>query len=412
MSNSATFDAVVIGGGAAGFFAAITAAEQSDASVLILEKSSQLLHKVKISGGGRCNVTHDCAEPRELSVNYPRGAKALIGSFHRFGPAETVEWFTGRGVMLKTEADGRMFPTTDDSQTIVDALLDAAAAVGVQVHTSEAVTSIVKTDTNSGDVFELQTTAGRTYAASSVVIATGGTRVAAGAALAASLGHRLEPATPSLFTFKIKDPRLAGLSGLSVDPADVAIAQSRLRSSGPVLITHTGLSGPGILKISAWGARELAQRGYRFDISLNWLPDADPAAVIDEKRRSDAKRRLSSRSPFESIPKRLWQRLVEAAGIAEETTWSQLAKANATRLLDELTDATFTVVGKSTNKDEFVTCGGVALDEIDFRTMQSKLVDGLYFAGEVIDVDGVTGGFNFQNAWTTGFHAGSHIAAR
>ncbi|MFN3258487.1 MAG: aminoacetone oxidase family FAD-binding enzyme [Ilumatobacter sp.] len=412
MSNSATFDAVVIGGGAAGFFAAITAAEQSDASVLILEKSSQLLHKVKISGGGRCNVTHDCAEPRELSVNYPRGAKALIGSFHRFGPAETVEWFTGRGVMLKTEADGRMFPTTDDSQTIVDALLDAAAAVGVQVHTSEAVTSIVKTDTNSGDVFELQTTAGRTYAASSVVIATGGTRVAAGAALAASLGHRLEPATPSLFTFKIKDPRLAGLSGLSVDPADVAIAQSRLRSSGPVLITHTGLSGPGILKISAWGARELAQRGYRFDISLNWLPDADPAAVIDEKRRSDAKRRLSSRSPFESIPKRLWQRLVEAAGIAEETTWSQLTKANATQLLDELTDATFTVVGKSTNKDEFVTCGGVALDEIDFRTMQSKLVDGLYFAGEVIDVDGVTGGFNFQNAWTTGFHAGSHIAAR
>lgn len=412
MSNSAVFDAVVIGGGAAGFFAAITAAEQSDSSVLILEKSSQLLHKVKISGGGRCNVTHDCAEPRELSVNYPRGAKALIGSFHRFGPAETVEWFTGRGVMLKTEADGRMFPTTDDSQTIVDALLDAAAAVGVQVHTSEAVTSIVKTDTNSGDVFELQTTAGRTYAASSVVIATGGTRVAAGAALAASLGHRLEPATPSLFTFKIKDPRLAGLSGLSVDPADVAIAQSRLRSSGPVLITHTGLSGPGILKISAWGARELAQRGYRFDISLNWLPDADPAAVIDEKRRSDAKRRLSSRSPFESIPKRLWQRLVEAAGIAEETTWSQLTKANATRLLDELTDATFAVVGKSTNKDEFVTCGGVALDEIDFRTMQSKLVDGLYFAGEVIDVDGVTGGFNFQNAWTTGFHAGSHIAAR
>ena len=402
------FDLIVVGGGAAGFFSAITCAENSGKSVLILEKTSQLLQKVKISGGGRCNVTHHCFEPRELSRNYPRGEKSLIGPFHRFGDADTVDWFTSRGVTLKTEADGRMFPATDSSQTIIDTLLGAAAAAGVNIHTSEGVTSIVKSEDN----FELATDTGNSYTAASVLIATGGTRLTAGAKLAASLGHQLQPPTPSLFTFKIKDPRLDELLGLSVSPAEVSIQQSKLRSSGPVLITHWGLSGPGILKISAWGARELAERDYRFNISVNWLPDTDPAAVVAEKRRSEAKRQLSSRSPFVSIPKRLWLRLLTAADVPETTTWSQLSKTQTNQLLSQLTTSTFAVNGKSTNKDEFVTCGGISLNEINFQTMQSKLVHGLYFAGEVIDVDGVTGGYNFQNAWTNGFHAGSAIAAQ
>jgi len=401
-------DLIVVGGGAAGFFSAITCAENFAKSVLILEKTPQLLQKVKISGGGRCNVTHHCFEPRALSRNYPRGEKALIGPFHRFGAADTVDWFASRGVTLKTEADGRMFPDTDSSQTIIDALLGAADAAGVNIHASEGVISVVKNE----DIFELVTDAGNSYTAASVLIATGGTRITAGAKLAASLGHELQPPTPSLFTFKIKDPRIEGLLGLSVSPAEVSIQQSKLTSRGPVLITHWGLSGPGILKISAQGARELAERDYRFDISVNWLPDADPAAVVAEKRVSEGKRQLSGRSPFVSIPKRLWLRLLAAAEISGATTWSQLSKAQAIQLLSELTTSTFAVTGKSTNKDEFVTCGGVALNEINFQTMESKLVQGLYFAGEVIDVDGVTGGFNFQNAWTNGFHAGSDIAAQ
>ncbi len=401
-------DLVVIGGGAAGFFAAITCAEHSDKSVLILERTTNLLQKVKISGGGRCNLTHDCVDPRELSRHYPRGDKSLIGPFNRFGAADTVDWFTSRGVTLKTEADGRMFPDTDSSQTIIDTLVDAAKAAGVQVHTSAGVTSIAK----DGDHFTLETDSGASYTAVSVLIATGGTRLAAGAQLASSLGHTLLPATPSLFTFKITDPRLADLAGLAVTSADVSIQQSKLKSSGPVLITHWGLSGPGILKISAWGARELADLGYRFDITVNWLPGVDPGVVIADKRDIEAKRQLSSRSPFAEIPKRFWLRLLAAADIPDDMTWAQLSKKQTNRLIAQLSASTFAVNGKSTNKDEFVTCGGVSLDEIDFKTMESKLVPGLYFAGEVIDVDGVTGGFNFQNAWTSGFHAGSAIALR
>ncbi len=401
-------DLIVIGGGAAGFFSAITCAEKSAKSVLILEKTDRLLHKVKISGGGRCNVTHDCVEPRQLSTHYPRGEKSLIGPFNRFGTADTVEWFTSRGVRLKTEADGRMFPDTDDSQTIVDALLDAAHVAGVDIHTSVGVTSIEETDGN----FHLETDKGTTYTAANVLIATGGTRLAAGARLATGMGHELLPATPSLFTFNIEDHRLVDLAGLSVNSADVKIHGSKLTSAGPVLITHWGLSGPGILKISAWGARELAEREYRFDISVNWLPGHDPIATFASLRASDPKRQLFSRSPFESIPKRLWLRLLEAAEVPEAATWTELGKKSANRLSAQLTNATFSVSGKSMNKAEFVTCGGVARDEINFQTMESKLVDGLFFAGEVIDIDGVTGGFNFQNAWTNGFHAGAAIAAR
>ena len=402
------FDLVVVGGGAAGFFAAITCAENSSKSVLILEKTSQVLHKVKISGGGRCNVTHECFDPRELTQSYPRGEKSLIGPFHRFGVRDTIDWFASRGVTLTTESDGRMFPDTDSSQTIVDTLLDAATSAGVEIHTSSGVASIERDDAG----FELVTDAGDRIGATSVLIATGGTRLAAGARLAAGLGHTLEPPTPSLFTFRIRDPRLDGLLGVSVDPAEVRVVDSRLESSGPVLVTHWGLSGPGILRISAWGARELAARDHRFEIDVNWLPGVDPTEVFAARRRDEARRRLSSRSAFETIPKRLWLRLLDAAGISPDTTWAQLPRAEANRLTSELTASRFRVGGKSTNKDEFVTCGGVSLDEIDFRTMESKLVPGLFFAGEVVDVDGITGGFNFQNAWTGGHHAGSTVASR
>ena len=272
---------------------------------------------------------------------------------------------------------------------------------------SEGVSSISKVDGR----FEVESDAQVSYSATSVIIATGGTRVEAGARLASSFGHAVQPATPSLFTFKIADPRLEGLAGLSVADADVRIQRSKLESSGPVLITHWGLSGPGILKISSWGARELADRDYSFDVSVNWIPGTDPAEVFAEKRHSEGKRSISGRSPFAEIPKRLWQRLVTAAGISDSTTWAELSKSHRSLLVDQLTVSTFAVHGKSMNKDEFVTCGGVSLGEIDFTTMESRLVDGLYFAGEVIDVDGITGGFNFQNAWTTGHHAGRAVAA-
>jgi len=402
------FDLIVVGGGAAGFFAAITCAENSDKSVLILEKTSQLLHKVKISGGGRCNVTHQTFEPRELARNYPRGEKSLIGPFHRFGAADTFDWFASRGVMLKTEADGRVFPVTDNSQTVIDTLLSAARSAGVSIRTSLGVVSVATVE----DQFEVETDAGNIYRAPNVLIATGGTRSPAGAKLAGSFGHELAVATPSLFTFKIEDSRLDGLAGLSVDGAEVKVQGSKLKSTGPVLITHWGLSGPGILKISAWGARELAECDYRFDISVNWVPDADAATVVKDTRLRDAKRRLASRSPFSAVPKRLWLRFLAASGIADDTTWSELTKKQTNRLLNQLTASTLSVDGKSTNKAEFVTCGGVSVNEINFQTMESKIVDGLYFAGEVIDVDGITGGFNFQNAWTSGFHAGTAIAAR
>ena len=400
-------DLLVIGGGAAGVFSAITCAEHSNKSVVIVEKTSQLLQKVKISGGGRCNVTHACFEPRPLSGHYPRGEKSLIGPFTRFGAAETVEWFESRGVQLKTEADGRMFPNTDSSQTIVDALLDAARTAGVAIRTEQGVNKI----SSNGDAFEVDVNTGKSTSARNVLIATGGTRSAAGARLAASLGHHLLPATPSLFTFKIDDARIDGLAGLAVPDAEVRIHESKLASQGPVLVTHWGMSGPGILKISAWGARELAERNYTFDISVNWLPGIDAVALISDLRTSRAKQQLATRSPVDTLPKRLWLRMLAHAEVHESTTWSQLGKANARTLATELTNATFTVDGKSTNKAEFVTCGGVSRDEINFKTMESKLVEGLYFAGEVIDVDGITGGFNFQNAWTNGYHAGMAIAA-
>lgn len=403
---------ITIGGGAAGFFGSITAAENGAKNVLMLEKSSKLLGKVKISGGGRCNVTHHCFDPKELSKNYPRGEKSLIGPLHGWGAQDTVDWFQSRGVELKTEADGRMFPITDDSQTIIDCLTKAARDAGVRIETSNGVASIealgdYETD---GARFIVHTDKGESHRTRCILLATGGTRLAAGAKLAEHLGHKLEPAIPSLFTFKISHPLLKDLPGVSVADTAVSVEQSKLQSRGPLLITHWGVSGPGILRLSAWGARELAQRDYKFTLVVNWLPDSDATKTITQLRSDWGKRQLSTRCPFEAISKRLWARMLEVAGIPETQIWSQLSKAHTQALSQLLNNCHLDVDGKSINKDEFVTAGGVELKEINLKTMQSKLCSGLYFSGEVMNIDGITGGFNFQNAWMSGHHAGCAIA--
>lgn len=412
MTASKHWDLIVVGGGAAGFFAAITCAEAGGGKVLILEKTPKLLGKVKISGGGRCNVTHACFEPKPLTEHYPRGHKSLIGPFHRWGAADTVQWFESRGVTLKTEADGRMFPITDSSQTVIDCLTQAARDAGVEIRTSTGVDSITPEEDGG---FTLTTNQNESLSSRSVLLATGGTRLAAGAKLAQSLGHQLVPNVPSLFAFNIEDPRIRELPGVSVAQTEVSVDGMKLKATGPLLITHHGLSGPGILKLSAWGARDLSERDYRFQIKINWLPELSQAeieAALTDKRQTWGKRRVPGHCPFEPIPKRLWNQLCQSAGISAETLWSQLNKDQTRKLVTELSAGSFAVSGKSINKDEFVTCGGVKLHEVNLKTMESKIQPGLYFAGEVLDIDGITGGFNFQNAWTSGHLAGMAVAAR
>lgn len=411
------WDLIVVGGGAAGFFAAITYAEAAPGSrVLILEKTAHVLGKVKISGGGRCNVTHACFEPKNLTKNYPRGSRSLIGPFHRWGAADTVEWFTSRGVELKTEADGRIFPVTNNSQTIIDCLTRSARDAGTTVQTSTSVKSIIAGNTSDAP-YQLTTDEGTNLLTRSVLLATGGTRLAAGAKLAESLGHQLVPNVPSLFAFNIHDPRISDLPGISVPDAQISVPAIKLTATGPLLITHHGLSGPGVLKLSAWGARELHDCGYQFPIAINWLHGLSPNQIettLANTRQNWGKRRVRSRAPFENLPapfpKRLWERLCIAAGVDENCIWSQLNRECSRRLLTELTAGKFEVSGKSINKDEFVTCGGVRLPDINLKTMESKLRPGLYFAGEILDIDGITGGFNFQNAWTSGYLAGTAAA--
>jgi predicted Rossmann fold flavoprotein len=416
MSNLPHWDLVVIGGGAAGFFAAITFAESAPGSrVLILEKTAHTLGKVKISGGGRCNVTHACFDPKALADHYPRGSKALIGPFNRWGATDTVDWFSARGVELKTEADGRMFPTTDSSQTIIDCLQATARQAGVIVKTSTSVTSVSThhaNDTEEPPHFTFTTNHGDSQQSKSILLATGGTRLASGARLSESLGHILIPNVPSLFAFNIDDDRLDGLAGVSVTNASVSTADIKLNAVGPLLITHHGLSGPGILKLSAWGARQLHQLDYQFTVNINWIPDSNVAETFHHIRSQHGKRKVHGRDPFEHLPKRLWKRLCIASRIPDDCIWSQLSKDHSNRLIEELTNGAFKVTGKSINKDEFVTCGGVKLTDINMKTLESKITTGLYFAGEVLDIDGITGGFNFQNAWTTGHLAGSAIAAK
>lgn len=412
MATPETWDLIVVGGGAAGFYGAIRCGEATygQARILILERSSRVLQKVRISGGGRCNVTHDTSELKWLATNYPRGNKALIGPFHRHGPHDVVHWFRERDVSLKTESDGRMFPTTDDSQTVIDCLRKAADDVGVVLHTRKSAELLRRTE----DGFEIICRDDSRYRAKTVLLATGGTRSGPGAALASSVGHSLEPAVPSLFTFEIDDPRIKDLPGVSLENVATHVVDTDLRADGPLVVTHWGLSGPAILKLSAWGARELHDRDYEFSLEVDWLPGVDLESELKVlgQDKTWTRRQVASRTPFEPLPKRLWQSLVEAAGVPSTTNWAECSKAHRAALVEQLSRARFEVTGQSVNKDEFVTCGGVRTDDVDMRTMESRLCDGLFFAGELLDIDGVTGGFNFQSAWTTGYLAAQAIAER
>jgi predicted Rossmann fold flavoprotein len=400
----------VLGGGAAGFFAAITCAEAlgKAGSVTLFEATPHLLAKVRISGGGRCNVTHSCFEPAELVKKYPRGGRELLGAFHRFQPRDTIEWFGSRGVATKTEEDGRMFPTTDDSATIVDCLMSAAARAGVTIRLSTAVRSAIK----QGETFQLILGTGTVEEFDRVIVATGGNKASGGLAIAESFGHSIVVPVPSLFTFHITDPRLVDLAGISVENAVVTAPGTKLKTDGPVLITHAGLSGPGILKLSAWGAREFAEKSYAFPIAINWVPPHTRDTLVKALsvvREQNARKQVTTFSPV-AMPQRLWESFVIAAGIPTTTPWAHVSNPALQTLATQLTAAEFKVDGKSMFKDEFVTCGGVKLSEVDFKTMESRKITGLHFAGEVLDIDGVTGGFNFQNAWTTGFLAGTACA--
>jgi predicted Rossmann fold flavoprotein len=418
-SLSSDYDLVVAGGGAAGFFGALTFAESYPGSrVLILEKSSQVLGKVKISGGGRCNVTHACFDPKALTKFYPRGSKQLIGPFHHWSPTDTMDWFENRGVPLKIEEDGRVFPQSDSSQSIIDCLLGAAEKAGIIIRTH---TALEAAEATADDLFDLRLNADEHICSKRLLLTLGGTRNRFGADLAASFGHRIEGAAPSLFTFKIADPRLSGLPGLSVAEATVQVSSTdpklHLKATGPVLITHWGLSGPGILKVSAWGARELQKLDYRFDILVNWTGQETEAQILQrfEELRIESPRKSIINDPQFSIPSRLWKGLLESAltdssSDQSELRWPHLPREKARRFAQELGACRFKVDGKSMNKDEFVTCGGVHLGDVQFKTMESRTTPGLHFAGEILDIDGVTGGFNFQAAWTTARLAGQAMA--
>jgi hypothetical protein len=400
---------VIVGGGAAGCFAASAcAAADAHTRVTVLERGPELVSKVRISGGGRCNVTHACFDPHALSQFYPRGGRELRGAFHVFQPRDTVAWFESRGVRLKTEPDGRMFPVTDSSQTILDCLVNAARQLGVRLHTNQAVTRISRP---AGGGFELEVKGEGTLRADRVLLATGGCRALAGGQLAVDLGHSLQEPVPSLFTFELGGHWLQRLAGIALE-ADVRVVGAPLRERGPVLLTHRGLSGPAVLRLSAWGARRLKACDYRFPLRVNWLPDRNPEAIAAElaERRATQPARRVMNAPLAPLPARFWEAAVTAAGIGPEIRWADLSRAAQHQLILDLTAAEVIAVGKSLNKEEFVTCGGVSLREVDFTTMQSRVCPGLHLAGEVLDLDGLTGGFNFQAAWTTGWIAGRSMA--
>lgn len=401
------FDVIIIGGGAAGFFAAINIAEMNPRlSVAILEKNKEGLQKVKVSGGGRCNVTHAEFIPSELVQNYPRGEKELLGPFHTFMTGDTIEWFSKRGVELKIEDDGRMFPITGSSQTIIDCFLNEAKRLNVEVLYSQNVTSLLPYENH----FEIETK-DNTFTCEKLLIATGSS-VKFWNHLK-QMGHSIVEPVPSLFTFNIKDARITDIPGVVAPDVEVKVLDTDLYSSGPLLITHWGMSAPAILKLSAFGALELAQKGYKFQIEINFIKRSLEACLEQLK---DMKVELAKKTVFKSasfnLPKRLWQQLVLAAEISSEIRWAELNKTQLENLVNQLTQAVFQVDGKSTFKEEFVTVGGIDLKEINFKTFESKLVKNLYFAGEVLNIDAVTGGFNFQNAWTGAFLAAKAIAGK
>lgn len=404
-------DFLVIGGGAAGFFAAVNAAQmQPGLRVVLFEKSNKLLSKVKVSGGGRCNVTHACFNNRELVGFYPRGSRELAQAFARFGPANTVEWFESRGVELKTEDDGRMFPVTDDSQTIVDCLLEEAEKYGVQVITGVGVHGLQR-DAESEYWKVTFEGAYPALEAKHVLVATGGGRSIDAYKWLTNLGHTIVQPVPSLFTFNMPGNPVTQLMGISMEPVTVQVKDTDIETEGPLLITHWGMSGPAVLKASAFGARELAKKNYNFTAIINWLSGYNEEQVFEDlawyKMQHPAQKVMTTSHLH--IPKRLWEFLVVKSGIEASLKWGDASHKLIRSLAKTLVADEYKVQGKTTFKEEFVTCGGIDLKEIDFRRMESKLHKRLYFAGEVIDVDGVTGGFNFQNAWTTGYIVASAV---
>ncbi|TCJ17529.1 NAD(P)/FAD-dependent oxidoreductase [Flaviaesturariibacter flavus] len=397
---------IVIGGGAAGFFCAVNAARMG-ARVTLLEKTGKLLSKVRVSGGGRCNVTHQLFEVSEFSRRYPRGQNFLKKTLHHFDAAATIRWFEERGVDLKAEADGRMFPVTDSSETVIACLLREAARYGVEIRMNAEVKSLLHVESG----FRLELADGRPLEADAVCVAAGGYPKAAQFAWLQALGHSIAEPLPSLFTFNLPKHPITELMGVSTT-ARVKIEGSKLSEEGPVLITHWGLSGPAVLRLSAWGARELAQGQYNFRVHVHWAPqhtEADLKAAITDARRQHPQKKVHNQNLAE-LPARLWQFLLRQSGIGEEQRFADLPAKAENALIRHISDSVFEVKGKTTFKEEFVTAGGIQLSEIDANTMMSRKVPGLYFAGEVMDVDGITGGFNFQHAWTSGWIAAKAIA--
>lgn len=401
------FDAIIIGGGAAGFMAAIQVAETAQGSkVLILEKSSKLLSKVRISGGGRCNVTNAERDLKQFSKAYPRGEKFMFRLLHQFGPADTVEWFAKRGVKLLAEADGRMFPSSNSSEEIIHCLMNAAQAAGVKIETNRGVDGIHPLASGG---FEIITQAGN-LTTRFLIVASGGRSQTRDYIWLQNLGLKINEPVPSLFTFNMPKHPICALMGLSTE-ARVKSESGRTDEQGPVLVTHWGLSGPAVLRSSARAARELAACNYSFNVGINWLPELNQDEVFDwllSQKAHNGTKRLKSKV-FDGIPQRLWEYIIEQTKLNAEGTWNECSNKNLRQLAERLTSERFAIQGKTTFKEEFVTAGGVSLNEIDAQTCEAKKLPGLYLAGEVMDADGITGGYNFQQAWSSGYIAGTAV---
>lgn len=401
----------VIGGGAAGFFSAISVkTHHPKARVIIFEKTKKLLSKVKISGGGRCNVTHHCFEVNELVKFYPRGGKSIRKAFNIFSTKDTIKWFEERGVALKTESDGRMFPVTNSSQTIIDCLMNEISKLGITIKTETPIKKI----SQEGIGYTLHINGKERFGIKSdqyfdkVIVATGGTPRKEGFEWLSELSHTIKEPVPSLFTFNMPNEKIVELMGVVVDPVTVKIMGTKFKSKGPLLVTHWGMSGPAILKLSAFGARILNEKQYQFKLLVSWIGDQNEKNVrisLDKTVDDYPKKKVQNLNPF-NLPGRLWIFLLKKLGIPEDMIWKNLGRKNINRIVHTLLNDEYEVSGKTTFKEEFVTCGGISLQDIDIKTMQSKRYSSLYFAGEILDIDGITGGFNFQNAWTSGFIAG------
>lgn len=398
----------IIGGGAAGIFAAIQAAENKRCgNISVFEASSSLLQKVKISGGGRCNVTHNCFDPKTLIQNYPRGKQFLKSLFYKFQPQDTVNFFLKRNVKLKAEPDGRMFPITDSSQTIIDCFKSELQKHNIKIHYNSRMKIIRK----KKKCFELIDNNEEKYFYDSVLVTTGSSK--SGYKFAESFGHTIVEPIPSLFTFKISDSRLKDISGVSCGniTATLTFGKKKYRQSGPIVITHWGLSGPAILKLSAFAARELYDNNYHTELTINFAPDLNQDEIVyllNELKAEHRNKKIITQHPFD-FPKSIWKNLTGFLQISPDAIWGELSKKEINKISEQIGNSKFQIVGKGMFKDEFVTCGGISLKEIDSNTMQSKICENLFFAGEILDIDGITGGFNFQSAWTTGFIAGNSV---